>query len=374
MVSSASTTTILFKDDGTRAIAVDPTGLLDGTGTRITAQNNAFTVKKPAAAYQDYIQFSFPGVPANTETMTINGITYTFDSGEVSNDNDLNIRIDSLANMLADLEASIEANDPNYAAGGTAIRTRQNNDASEPTPSGTPNTLVISSLASGTFDVVFSGTFTNIPTEPDGTATYAAGGTYAVNTTHGIIFNSDGLPSAFNVKKLEILDLASGASDMNDAAGASKKITLDLGTVGIADGFTQFGASFTPVFINQNGSRFGTFAGVTISTSGLVTALFDNGETRPIYQIPIATFVNVNGLDSKTGNVWSATEGSGDVTLRVADNGPAGQIIQGALEASTVDIGEEFTKMIVVQRAFSAAAKIISTTDDMLEELLRVKR
>ncbi|MCH8834374.1 MAG: flagellar hook-basal body complex protein [Proteobacteria bacterium] len=193
-------------------------------------------------------------------------------------------------------------------------------------------------------------------------------------TTRGIIFNSDGLPSAFNVKKLEILDFASGASDMNDAAGASKKITLDLGTVGVANGFTQFGAAFTPVFINQNGSRFGTFAGVTISTSGLVTALFDNGETRPIYQIPMATFVNVNGLEAKTGNVWSATEGSGDVTLRVADNGPAGQVIQGALEASTVDIGEEFTKMIVVQRAFSASAKIISTTDDMLEELLRIKR
>ena len=58
----------------------------------------------------------------------------------------------------------------------------------------------------------------------------------------------------------------------------------------------------------------------------------------------------------------------------MADNGPAGQIIQGALEASTVDIGEEFTKMIVVQRAFSASAKIISTTDSMLEELLRIKR
>ena len=187
-------------------------------------------------------------------------------------------------------------------------------------------------------------------------------------------FNSDGLPSTFNVKKLEILDFASGASDMNDASGSSKKITLDLGTVGVADGFTQFGAAFTPVFINQNGSRFGTFAGVTINTRGLVTALFDNGETRPIYQIPIATFVNVNGLESKTGNVWSATEGSGDVTLRVADNGPAGQIIQGALEASTVDIGEEFTKMIVVQRAFSASAKIISTTDSMLEELLRITR
>ena len=375
VVSAASTTTILFKDDGTRAITVDPTGLLDSTGTRITTQNNSLTVKKPATIYRDYAQFTFPGIPADGDTMTINGIVYTFSTAEGStSDDDTTIRRDTLADMLADLESSIEANDPNFATGGTAIRTRQNDDASEAVPSGVPDTLVISSLARGPFDVVFSGGFTNVPTEPDGTATFTAGGTFALVTTHGIIFNSDGLPSAFNVKKLEILDFASGASDMNDAAGASKKITLDLGTVGVADGFTQFGAAFTPVFINQNGSRFGTFAGVTISTRGLVTALFDNGETRPIYQIPIATFVNVNGLESKTGNVWSATEGSGDVTLRVADNGPAGQVIQGALEASTVDIGEEFTKMIVVQRAFSASAKIISTTDDMLEELLRVKR
>lgn len=375
VVSSASTTTILFKDDGTRSISVDPTGLLDGTGTRITAQNNAFTVKKPAAVYQDYTQFTFPGLPDDGETMTINGIVYTFSTAEGStSDDDTTIRRDSVADMLADLASSIEANDPNFATGGTAIRTRQNDDASEPTPNGTADTLVISSLASGSFDVVFSGPFNNIPTEPDGTATYAAGGTYAVTTTHGIIFNSDGLPNAFNVKKIEIVDFASGASDMNDAAGSSKKITLDLGTIGVADGFTQFGAAFTPVFINQNGSRFGTFAGVTISNDGLVTALFDNGETRPIFLIPIATFVNVNGMESKTGNVWSATESSGDVTLRVADNGPAGQVIQGALEASTVDIGEEFTKMIVVQRAFSASAKIISTTDDMLEELLRIKR
>lgn len=375
VVSAGSTTTILFKDDGTRAITVDPTGLLDNTGTRITAQNNILTVKKPATIYRDYAQFTFPGIPANGDTMTINGIVYTFTDGEALGDGDTVIeRQTSLAQTLTDLENAIEANDPNFAAGGTAIRTRQNNDASEPTPSGTANTLVISSLASGSFNVVFSGGFTNVPTEPDGTATFTAGGTFALTTTRGIVFNSDGLPNALNVQKLEILDFASGASDMNGAAGASKKITLDLGTIGVADGFTQFGAAFTPVFINQNGSRFGTFAGVTINTRGLVTALFDNGETRPIYQIPIATFVNVNGMESKTGNVWSATEGSGDVTLRVADNGPAGQVIQGALEASTVDIGEEFTKMIVVQRAFSASAKIISTTDDMLEELLRIKR
>ncbi|NQV99635.1 MAG: flagellar hook-basal body complex protein, partial [Rhodospirillales bacterium] len=152
------------------------------------------------------------------------------------------------------------------------------------------------------------------------------------------------------------------------------QITLDFGDIASANGMTQFGGEFTPAFITQNGSQFGTFAGVTISNDGLVTALFDNGETRPVYQIPLATFVNVNSLGNRTGNVWNSTEASGDPTLRTADNGPSGQITQASLEQSTVDIGAEFTKMIVVQRAFSASAKIISTADEMLEELLRVKR
>ena len=105
-----------------------------------------------------------------------------------------------------------------------------------------------------------------------------------------------------------------------------------------------------------------------------MTALFDNGETRPVFQVPVATFVNVNGLSGRTGTVWNQTEASGDYTLRTADNGVAGQVIQSSLESSTVDIGDQFTKMIIVQRAFSASTKIISTADEMLEELLRVKR
>ncbi|MBI2977767.1 MAG: flagellar hook-basal body complex protein [Rhodospirillales bacterium] len=161
---------------------------------------------------------------------------------------------------------------------------------------------------------------------------------------------------------------------MDDDPNNAPRISLDFGTVTEANGLTQFGGSFTPVFITQDGSQFGTFAGVTINESGLMTALFDNGETRPVFQIPIATFVNVNSLGARSGNVWNSTEASGDPTLRDADNGPAGQIIQASLEQSTVDIGTEFTKMIVVQRAFSAAAKIISTADEMLEELIRTKR
>ena len=156
---------------------------------------------------------------------------------------------------------------------------------------------MLSTLASGSYNVVLGATFTNNPTTPDGGTTFADASTTAVNTKYAIEFDSDGLPKTFNVAEIEILDFANGAADMDDDPTNAKQITFDLGTVTEANGFTQFGTEFVPVFITQNGSRFGTFAGVSIATSGLVTALFDNGETRPIFQIPVATFTNPNELE-----------------------------------------------------------------------------
>lgn len=367
-LSPNSTTALLFHEDGTGTITVNPFGLLDADGAPITAQTSAFTVQKQDTAYSDYSQFTFPGVPADGDTITVNSRVYTFVNGapgsatEIQRDGGATV-----ADIVNNLAAAIAANDPQFTTGSAYAR--------EANSAGANNTLVLHSLPSGTYDVAFSAGFTNVPTEPDGTATYAAGpaNATAVNTLYGLHFDVDGLPDTVNVGAMEILGFASGAADMDDDATHSPRMTLDFGTLGEADGMTQFGASFTPVFIQQNGSRFGTFAGVTISTDGLVTALFDNGETRTIYKIPIATFVNPNALEARTGNIWNATQASGDYTLRVADSGPAGQVTQGALEASTVDIGEEFTKMIVVQRAYSASTKIIRTADEMLDELTRIK-
>ena len=304
----------------------------------------------------------------NADTIVVNGITYTFTTGQAEDATGADtviFRDGPLDRVLADLRFAIAANDLEFDT--SAIRLRG---------TGSPNndTLVIDSKANGsTFTISVAGLTTN-PTEPDGTSGFISLNLITVQTEPAISFTSSGLPNVFNIAELDIRNFSNGAANFDDDANNVKQITIDFGTLGEANGMTQFGAAFTPVFINQNGSRFGTFAGLTVNANGLMTALFDNGETRPIFQIPVATFVNVNGLESKSGNVFNATEGSGDSTLRVADNGPAGQTVQGALEASTVDIGEEFTKMIVVQRAFSASAKIISTADDMLEELLRTKR
>ncbi len=366
-----NSTTLLFTEDGTGAMTIDPSGLLTSSGTPAAKQSSSFTVKKVNAKYSEITQMQFTSVATTAQSVIINGITYTFDENEATAsgfDKDTTIRIDTIANMVQDLEEAIEANDANFPSGGATLRRREAKN------SGAVDTLVIPVLDSGSYNITFSNPFTNIPKEPDGTVSFVAGTATAVNAEYALVFNSDGIPSKFNVSKMEILGFANGTADMNDDPNLAKKIVLDLGTVTEANGFTQFGGSFTPVFITQNGSQFGTFAGVTIAADGLVTALFDNGETRPVFKIPIATFVNVNDLGARTGNIWNATQGSGDSTLRNADNGPSGQVNQGTLEQSTVDIGTEFTKMIVVQRAFSAAAKIITTADEMLEELLRTKR
>jgi flagellar hook protein FlgE len=370
-LDTGNATTLIFTEDGTGQISIDPTGLLTTSGTPAANQDKAFIVDKINAKYAKSNQITFTAAPANAETVIINGTTYTFNTNEATAsgyDNDTTIRIDTIANMLQDLEQSIEANDASFPSGGAGLRRRDTGN------NGSNNTLALPTLDTGSYNVKFSTGFTNIPAEPDGTASYAAGTDTVVSTTNSLTFDSDGIPASFSVTQLEVRGYTNGAADMDGDPTNASKIALDLGLIGQANGFTQFGSSFTPSFITQNGSQFGTFAGVTIAADGLVTALFDNGETRPVFKIPVATFVNVNGLGGQSGNIWNSTQSSGDPTLRNPDNGPAGQINQGTLEQSTVDIGSEFTKMIVVQRAFSASAKIITTADEMLEELLRTKR
>jgi flagellar hook protein FlgE len=403
-VSAFNSETVTFRDNGRSKITVDPTGLLDATGTKVTSQQNSFTVSKQDNDYTEELYFKFAtAIPADGDTITLNGNIYEFDTGGVVGAGNITVtRVTAgtlaanILGTLTNLITAVETTDADFTPNGASIHLAKSNDNSVGLTAAS-DTLVIKSLKSnpsagliptGTFDAVFSAAFASTVTSPDTTVidrtTYASAATLTINTTRiqtkaAIKFTGDGLPEEINVKDLEVLDFSTGAFDMNDeptgiGAKLSERMELNFGTLLEANGFTQFGGDFAPVFIQQNGARFGTFAGVTISEDGLVSAQFDNGEIRPIFQIPVATFTNLNGLAQITGNVWSATEPSGDPTLRTADNGPAGQTVQGALEQSTVDIGEEFTKMIVVQRAFSASTKIISTADDMLDELLRTKR
>lgn len=202
---------------------------------------------------------------------------------------------------------------------------------------------------------------------------------FNVNTTDietgavvpAVRFNADGTPKYFFADNMKI-EWANGAENMNNDYKQGTSIKLNMGNVETNDGLTSLSGSFTTNYIKQDGAKFGSYSGVSINENGVVTALFDNGETRPIAILPLATFANANGMEALTGNSWIETDRSGQPLLKMAGTNGAGEIAANSLESSTVDLATEFSNMIVTQRAYSAATKIITTADEMLDELTRM--
>jgi flagellar hook protein FlgE len=163
----------------------------------------------------------------------------------------------------------------------------------------------------------------------------------------------------------------------------TSEFTLDFGTIGLGNGITQFAAGsdangnlveYTTHFINQNGAQAGTMVNYAFTEEGFLQVEFANGVKRPVYKLAIATFEAPDEMENHTGNVYRQTRESGDYLLREPGLNGAGNVVASALEGSNVDLGEEFTNMIVTQRAYSANTKTITTTDEMLDELIRIKR
>lgn len=186
-----------------------------------------------------------------------------------------------------------------------------------------------------------------------------------------VAFNTDGSLDLTNTTLSTSLSISTWAASLGVA---SSNLTLNLGTDGATNGLTQFDSSSLLISSDVNGAVFGALSGVDVDSEGVVTALFDNGIRQPIYKLPVALFPNPNGLNALTGNVWIASTNSGNFTLQESGVGAAGQISPATLEASTVDLAEEFATMITTQRAYSASSKIITTADQMLDELIRVVR
>ena len=164
---------------------------------------------------------------------------------------------------------------------------------------------------------------------------------------------------------------------------AASSFELDFGTLGLGNGVTQFAAgsdsngnliNYTTHFINQNGAQAGTMVSYAFTEEGFLQVEFANGVKRPVYKLAIATFEAPDEMENHTGNVYRQTRESGDYLLREPGLNGAGNVVASALEGSNVDLGEEFTNMIITQRAFSANTKTITTTDEMLSELIGIKR
>lgn len=220
------------------------------------------------------------------------------------------------------------------------------------------------------------------------TGTTATGELDATQHPNGLIqsgvitFNGDGSLRTFTDNAgTDLLDQEITANWTNGSN--PNEITLDLGTVGLTNGITQFGAGsdsngnlveYDTRFINQNGAQAGSMVNYAFTEDGFLQVEFANGVKRPIYKLAIATFEAPDEMENYTGNVYRQTRESGDYLLREPGLNGAGNVVASALESSNVDLAEEFTNMIVTQRAYSANTKTITTTDEMLDELIRIKR
>jgi flagellar hook protein FlgE len=196
--------------------------------------------------------------------------------------------------------------------------------------------------------------------------------------TGTITFNGDGSLRSLSGGLTQAIDIT-----WTNGALASN-VTFDWGTaglpngtpnapeIGLTDGLSQFESDYNVAFVNQNGAPVGELIGVVIDGQGFVIASYSNGETQALYKLPLADFTNPNGLRAVSGNVYAETQESGEVNLREAGTNGTGDIVSAALESSNVELAEELTDMIVAQRAYQASSKVISTSDELLEELTRL--
>ena len=139
------------------------------------------------------------------------------------------------------------------------------------------------------------------------------------------------------------------------------------------DGVTQLSSAFNTSAVNQNGFGAGTLSAISVDSDGFVNGTFTNGETKKLYKVSLAVFQNSRGLELISGSLLRTTEASGQALLKEPNVGGTGSLIGGSLEGSTTDIAGEFSNMIVAQRAFQASSKVITTVDQMLNELLQLR-
>ncbi len=179
-------------------------------------------------------------------------------------------------------------------------------------------------------------------------------------TTDGILTGAAAIPPVPTTAIIPAASLVWGNGTTNTAI----EITFDT---------TQFNSESVVISQNQNGFAAGNLTGIDIDSNGIVVASYSNGEQTQIAQLVLGKFLNPNGLALAGSNLYIETPASGPA--RTGLPGPElGKVFTNSLEQSNVDMGAEFVRMITVQRGFQANSKIITTVDELLGELINLKR
>ncbi len=202
------------------------------------------------------------------------------------------------------------------------------------------------------------------------------GATITQGTTAGAAYT--GVPVLFNGSGQPI-SYGGGATPPAiavtwDSSAIPSKLNLTLGTAGTSDGISCCAGPYAQTLVDQDGNGVGQLNGISINENGIVSATFDNGQSLNIFMIPLANFAAPHQLAAQNGNVWSQTDASGEYLLSAAKSAGMGSIESNALEQSTVDLAEQFTDMMETERYYSSNVKVIQTTENMFNDLKRIKQ
>ena len=187
-------------------------------------------------------------------------------------------------------------------------------------------------------------------------------------TNPNFTFDGAGNLNAGTDPSITLTNLANGGSDI--------AINWDLfDAAGVTNGdLTQYAADSTTNFNTQDGYAAGNLRGVSVDERGFVTGAYSNGQLTPLYQVVLADFPSYFGLSKMGKNLYAESRASGQAMPGVPLSGSLGSISSSAIEMSNVDLAQEFVKMITTQRAFQANSRVITTSDEILQELISLKR
>ncbi|HNV70020.1 MAG TPA: flagellar hook-basal body complex protein [Candidatus Ozemobacteraceae bacterium] len=183
-----------------------------------------------------------------------------------------------------------------------------------------------------------------------------------------LIANRKGTIYFFNNGKPDLAKSYIPTANMTPKGSNPVSISLDMELV------TQFNSAFTTAAREQDGYEMGLLESVYFEETGIIRGVYSNGQKQPIGLLAVATFNNPGGLEKMGKNMYSISPNSGGAIIGRPATGERGQIVSGSLEMSNVDIAAEFTNMIITQRAFQANSRVITTSDELLQEVVNLKR
>ncbi len=237
-----------------------------------------------------------------------------------------------------------------------------------------------------TFNQVFAGT----PAAPDNTWTFSISS--ATATVEGIdnaatpatgALDADQGLVTFNAQG-QMVDFSNGVVQQSvepvrirvtpTSGGTPFDVLLDPGSINDINGLSQFANPSNAVFTAQDGYTSGDLQDISIDSTGVITGFYTNGVSRPVAQLSLASFNNPTALLRRGDNSFEPSANSGVPVLGFAGTSITSTITASALESSNVDLSEQFTEMITAQRGFQASARVITTSDEMLTELVNLKR